>query len=101
MNKFKENQQDNVSKLTQYVPVVAKVHGENHPEFYEVKPIVDSILVQIKEKDYENLHLDAEFEKLQRITDGYTIPSDTCETYEAVYVMLEAMNNDYNKYFIV
>ena len=32
-----------IKTLTQYVPVVARVHGGNHPEFYEVQTLFNAI----------------------------------------------------------
>lgn len=99
MSKFKEEQKKNIETLEQYVPVVDKVHGENHPEFHSVRKLFDEINKQIQERDYTNLTLDDEFEALRRITSAYKIPSDTCETYEAVYLMLSDLDKSYSATF--
>ena len=36
--------------------------------------------------------MDNEFKQLREITDNYTVPSDVCETYEAVYNMLSELD---------
>jgi iron-sulfur cluster repair protein YtfE (RIC family) len=76
--------------LKQFVPIVERVHGSHHPEFYEVRKLFDAI---VKEESA----LDSIFEKLQEVTDNYAIPEDVCESYEAVYKMLEALDHSYNE----
>lgn len=81
--------------LEQYVPIVARVHGKSHPEFYEVQMIFDSIAKKIKESKAQELKLDEEFIKLREITKGYAVPDDVCESYEAVYNMLAELDRAY------
>lgn len=81
--------------LEQYTPVVSRVHGEHHPEFFEVKSLFDTI--NAKCKDVENPDLTEEFKMLRGVTDNYTVPGDVCETYEAVYKMLKEMDVAYSK----
>ena len=73
-----------MEKLEMFVPVVARVHGPTHPEFYEVQ------------KEFENIknegNVDQAFENLREITDHYMVPGDVCESYEAVYTMLEQLD---------
>ena len=38
---YNEAKKKHFQTLKQYVPVVAKVHGGNHPEFYEVRNLFD------------------------------------------------------------
>ena len=40
--------------------------------------------------------LEEEFKELRRITDNYTIPEGTCESFEAVYNMLSELDEAYN-----
>lgn len=94
MKEFKEVLNDNIETLKVYVPVVERVHGTLHPEFKEVKVNFDSLLEKLEINDY---NLDLEFSNLSKITNNYLIPSDVCETYEAVYNMLEALNKSYIK----
>lgn len=93
MKEFKEVVDMHMERLNQYVPIVAKVHGGTHPEFYEVKEVFDKINDKINSK--EDAELKWEFSELKRITDNYTVPLDVCESYEAVYKMLEEMDSAY------
>ncbi|MFA5524112.1 MAG: iron-sulfur cluster repair di-iron protein, ric [Tissierellales bacterium] len=90
-NQVKEN---NLKILKQYVPIVARVHGGSHPEFHEVHKVFDEIVK--KTKKAEKPELKEEFTELREITDSYTVPSDVCESYEAVYKMLSELDKAYN-----
>lgn len=82
--------------LKQYVPIVAKVHGGTHPEFYEVHALFDTIYLKAKEKRSTTPDLTEEFAKLREITNRYTVPGDVCESYEAVYQMLAELDKAYH-----
>lgn len=94
MEKFNQVIAENLEKLEQFVPIVARVHGESHPEFYDVKEQFDVLSAKLKSKN-KDLDLNQEFKALRDITNDYTVPSDVCETYEAVYVMLKAVDQAY------
>lgn len=96
MKKFQQIKEKNIKTLEQYVPVVERVHGEKHPEFYEVRKLFDQINEKIKDSDLETLELEDEFKELKKVTNDYTVPSDTCESYEAVYNMLSELDKAYN-----
>lgn len=96
MKNFNEMIEKNMKKLELYVPVVERVHGGTHPEFYEVRKEFDSINGKIKENLVDGENLIEEFKKLREVTNNYSIPSDTCESYEAVYVMLSELDKAYN-----
>ena len=81
--------------LKQYVPIVARVHGKSHPEFYEVHKMFDVINAKIEEFGSERPELNEEFAKLRIITNHYTVPGDICESYEAVYNMLAELDQAY------
>lgn len=81
--------------LEQYVPIVARVHGGNHPEFYEVRKVFDVIIKKTKEAGSAKPELDGEFAQLREITNNYTVPGDVCESYEAVYNMLAEVDKAY------
>lgn len=87
MNKIVNKHMDT---LKTYVPVVARVHGELHPEIHDVKRVFDDI----SEKIESGTNLDIQFKELRKITDNYTIPNDVCESYEAVYVMLSELDKE-------
>lgn len=93
MEKFNEVLEKNFEKLEQYVPVVARVHGGSHPEFHDVKRVYEGLSLKIQEKDTKNLKED--FSALRDYTNNYTVPSDVCETYEAVYDMLKELDQSY------
>lgn len=97
MKKFNEMVEENLVRLGQYVPVVARVHGGGHPEFHDVKRIFDEMGSKINNGGGETPDLEQEFKELRRITDNYTVPGDVCETYEAVYNMLEQLDRSYKK----
>ncbi len=85
---FNEAWKKHFKTLELYVPVVERVHGSHHPEFYEVRRLFDEIRREIEEAGSEGPELDKYFTKLREITNNYTVPDGVCETYEAVYSML-------------
>lgn len=89
---FSQAKEKNLKTLKQYVPVVARVHGASHPEFHDVRKVFDTIVEKANE---EKPQLDEEFAKLREITDGYKVPGDVCESYEAVYKMLSELDTAY------
>ncbi|NLC65800.1 MAG: iron-sulfur cluster repair di-iron protein, ric [Clostridium sp.] len=93
MMKFNELKEIYSKRLEQYVPVVARVHGESHPEFYEVQKVYNKLNEKIKSSELEDLSLEKEFKELRKITNNYDIPDDTCETYASVYNMLSELDN--------
>lgn len=95
MKTFKEVKEVNFNKLEQFVPIVARVHGGSHPEFHDVHKVYSEISAKLKEAGVEKPELDNEFKKLREVTNNYTVPSDVCETYEAVYNMLAELDKAY------
>ncbi len=83
------------NKLEQFIPIVDRVHGSNHPEFHEVRKVFNIILKKTDESEAEKPNLDEEFIKLREITDNYKVPGDVCESYEAVYNMLAKVDEAY------
>ncbi|GAB1410674.1 hypothetical protein MASR1M90_18280 [Desulfovibrionales bacterium] len=81
--------------LELYVPVVARVHGQSHPEFLHVQRIFTSLATKIKASPTSRPSLDEECAQLRSVTNTYTIPPDTCETYAAVYQMLQELDAAY------
>ena len=92
---FNEAKATHMKTLKQYVPIVARVHGQNHPEFHEVHKLFDAINQKIKDAGSKRPELNEEFDKLREITSNYTIPDDVCESYEAVYTMLAELDKTY------
>lgn len=95
MTKFNKVIKRNQEKLELYVPVVERVHGGSHPEFYDVRKLFDGINAKIKAAGTEKPELESEFRQLRKVTNNYTVPGDVCETYEAVYNMLAEIDKAY------
>ena len=93
---FNEVKKKTFQTLKQYVPIVARVHGDHHPEFHEVRKVVDTIMEKTKEAGTNKPTLNEEFTKLRELTDNYKVPADVCESYEAVYRMLAEIDNAYH-----
>jgi regulator of cell morphogenesis and NO signaling len=93
---FSEVVKEQFPILVQYAPVLARVHGRNHPELAQVRDIVAEINDKIKEDGAEQVELSTEFEELRRLTNNYEIPSDGCGTYVETYEGLEAADKAYH-----
>lgn len=94
MKKFNEVKEEHIEKLELFVPIVKRVHGGEHPEFNDVARLFDEINEKIKVG--ENPEISQEFQELRQVTSNYTIPNDVCESYEAVYNMLEELDQAYS-----
>lgn len=92
---FNEVKETLFPTLEQYVPIVARVHGKNHPEFHEVHQIFNAIIEKTKTSDTEKPDLKEEFISLREISKTYAVPDDVCESYEAVYKMLAELDEAY------
>lgn len=92
---FIETKEMYLKTLEQYVPVVDRVHGDNHPEFHEVKRVFEIMRDKMKETDLDKPVLNEEFAKLRDITSNYFVPEDVCESFEAVYQMLSKLDESY------
>lgn len=100
MQIFRETVEKHLETLQLYVPIVARVHGMEHPEFHEVKKQCDALFEKINAADggASNLpDLKDEFAALRAVTRGYEVPADTCESYEAVYAMLAELDQAYSR----
>lgn len=97
MTKFNELKERYYDKLELYVPVVSRVHGKTHPEIHNVHEVYNKINEKINKAGSKDPDLNHEFKELRKITSNYTIPKDTCESYEAVYKMLSELDTAYNK----
>ncbi len=94
-SKFNRLAKELLPALIQYVPVVDRVHGDHHPEFHEVRRIFTDVYEKTMIAQPGNPDLQKEFARLQEVTQGYSVPTDVCETYEAVYDMLKKLNEAY------
>ena len=93
---FSQVKARHIKKLALFVPIVDRVHGNNHPEFHEVRTLAETIIAKAKAAGRGRPMLDEEFARLRALTNGYTVPSDVCESYEAVYQMLEQLDRAYS-----
>lgn len=94
---FKQVKQQNLKRLQQYVPIVARVHTSNHPEFHQVRTVFDEMVKIMHEAGSKHPELLQQFAKLREITSNYRVPQDVCETYEAVYRMLSELDAAYQE----
>ncbi|PKM89066.1 MAG: iron-sulfur cluster repair di-iron protein, ric [Firmicutes bacterium HGW-Firmicutes-10] len=97
ISNFHKKSQELFPVLIQYVPVVDRVHGEHHPEFHEVRRLFEVIHQKTNSSLNELPDLHLEFSQLKEITQDYAIPNDVCETYEAVYGMLNQLESAFIK----
>lgn len=86
----------NLETLDLYTTAITRAHGESHPEAFEVRDLFESIKEKVAKTDADIPELEAEFVKLREITNDYEVPSDVCETYAAVYDMLETADSEYH-----
>ncbi|NLO38905.1 MAG: iron-sulfur cluster repair di-iron protein, ric [Ruminiclostridium sp.] len=93
--RFNEVKAEHLKTLKQYVPIVARVHGNSHPEFHDVQRVFEVISRKVKESGANRPELNEEFAKLREITNNYSVPGDVCESYEAVYKMLAELDEAY------
>lgn len=95
-NTFEAIKAEQLVTLAQYVPIVDRVHGDHHPEFHEIRRVFEIIQEKIRSAGDEKPQIDDEIINLREISKNYTVPSDVCETYEAVYVMLSELDEAYH-----
>lgn len=93
-SKFEKVKKEHLKTLRQFVPIVARVHGDHHPEFHDVHKVFNEMN---RKMDEATPNLGEEFKKLREITDNYKVPEDVCESYEAVYNMLEELDKAYHE----
>ena len=75
---------------------IVVINSKTSLEFHEVKELWDSIYEKTNTAGSEKPELEAEFKQLREVTNNYTVPNDVCESYEAVYNMLEEVDTAYN-----
>lgn len=92
---FHQAKEKHFKILEQYVPIVARVHGDSHPEFHEVRRLFTMINQKTIAAGGEKPDLKEELAKLRALTNNYTVPDDVCESYEAVYKMLAEVDHAY------
>lgn len=93
--RFHEVQGNLFPMLEKYVPVVDRVHGPHHPEFHEVRALFESMSQKVKAAGENHPDLQGELFRMREVTRNYTVPGDVCESYEAVFQMLEKIDEAY------
>lgn len=91
---FLKTWEQHIERLSLYIPIVVRVHGQSHPEFYKVCSLFEEISKKVK-KHSNDLDLVREFNELRVSTNNFEVPDGVCETYEAVYTMLEELDKAY------
>ena len=94
-NRFQEVKEHQLQTLSQYIPIVTRVHGGHHPEMYEVQRLFNAIYDKTLKAGSDIPDLTDELAKLREITNHYTVPNDVCESYEAVYRLLSEVDQAY------
>lgn len=64
MKNFNDVAAGNLEKLEQFIPIVVRVHGKNHPEIKKVQRKFNQLDEKIKNKD---TNLEDEFSTLREI----------------------------------
>ncbi|MDX8417116.1 iron-sulfur cluster repair di-iron protein, ric [Absicoccus intestinalis] len=82
---IKEFYEENNAILDVYTKAIAKVHGQHHPEVFQVRQVYEQIQKKIREG---NLDVKDEFKKLRDLTGNYAIPNDVCDAFRATYTLL-------------
>ncbi|NLC94244.1 MAG: iron-sulfur cluster repair di-iron protein, ric [Bacilli bacterium] len=85
----------NLKLLSNYIPVVARVHGAHHLELHEVQRLFNEIMLILANDSENTLH--TLFMQLREVTDNYKVPNDVCETYETVYRLLQMIDASYHR----
>lgn len=93
-NTFKNFAAENFPTLERMTPIVARVHGEGHPELADVRDIFQNINEKVQLSEEADLKMD--FEKLRTVTDNYEVPADGCEAYTTTYELLEEADKAYH-----
>ncbi|MFO8069532.1 MAG: iron-sulfur cluster repair di-iron protein, ric [Alkalibacterium sp.] len=90
---FKTVLNDYFPKLEFYTVPLTRAHGKNHPEVFDVHELFQTMNAKVNGSDKPDL--DKEFKRLREVTNNYALPTDACETYEAVYSMLSEADEAY------
>ena len=72
-----------IKELDKILPVVVRVHGENHSELEKVA----KLYAQLKENPTQEV-----FEQLRQVTNNYQAPADACPTFNKTYADLKELD---------
>lgn len=90
---FNQVQQEARETLDLFVPIVARVHGPTHAEFYEVEKLYQTLIDKLE----KHADLEKEFVALRQVTNDYRVPEDVCESYATVYQLLEELDQTFHQ----
>ena len=81
--------QELVQELDKILPVVVRVHGENHSELAEV----GELYAKLREAMDAGNNQDAKtyMQQLRKVSKDFVVPSDACPTYAKTYADLVAL----------
>lgn len=71
---------DHHEKMDLFTSAITRAHGKNHPEAFDIRDLYIEMMGNFESDD----KLQTIFDELTSVTDNYAVPSDVCETYEAV-----------------
>ena len=93
--RFEEVKTKNIPILESICTHSSKSYSGGSVPSFSVLLLFDTMSKKIEGTDSQLPELKEEFEKLREITNNYTVPTDVCESYEAVYNMLAELDKAY------
>lgn len=75
--------EETIQTLDKILPVVERVHSENHPELHQVAELY---------KELKTAPSADVFGKLREVTGNYAVPEDACPTYAKTYQLLKELD---------
>lgn len=79
--------EETIQTLNKIMPVVARVHGEHHPELHQMLELYNEV------KTAPSAEL---FEELRDVTGNYAVPEDACPTCAKAYQLLETLDKAFS-----
>lgn len=73
-----------IKTLDKILPVVERVHSENHPELHQVAALYH---------EWKTAPSAEILKKLRETTGNYAVPEDACPTYARTYQLLAALED--------
>ena len=81
--------QELIQELDKILPVVVRVHGENHSELAQVGELYTKLREAMDQDNKEEAK--KYMQQLREVSKGFAIPSDACPTYTKTYEDLVAL----------
>lgn len=73
------------NELDLFTKAIAKAHGKNHPEVFEVQALYQDLQDHLAHEQ----EITSDLEKLNTITNHFAIPDDVCSTFKKTYQLLQ------------